>query len=424
MCLALLDGCNREARQEERLSQPAAVEWTVLFNGEDLDGWRSYGEAAPRPAWTVSDGAIVLDADESTSSNIGGDLITVDQYENFELELEWKISAGGNSGIFFGVQEIEGLPTSGITVANAYDATFSGGALGLELDPDFADNGRLYICYLYLTDPDDEDSGLNRLSSFVINDNRLTNERILVDRVPGGDNHNGCRVIMGPDRNLYYSTGTGSRPRNAQDLTSTGGKILRIRPDGSIPPDNPFPGSPVWSYGHRNPQGLAFEPATGRLWSTEHGSNTDDELNLIEAGMNYGWPYCGGEAELGSTWGRPYRRWWQLYKKSYFVCKGEGLDELLYQPAVKSYYSHRTVAISDMVFYSGDAFPEWQARAALQSGKCHEQLRQWAKAEAVYAAALEKSPPKALAEALARRSQQALARVSTAPSKRGSLADK
>ncbi len=108
MCLALLGGCNREASQEERLTQPAAVEWTVLFNGENLDGWRSYGEAAPRPAWTVSDGAIVLDADDSTSSNIGGDLITVDQYENFELELEWKISAGGNSGIFFGVQEIEG----------------------------------------------------------------------------------------------------------------------------------------------------------------------------------------------------------------------------------------------------------------------------------------------------------------------------
>ncbi len=108
MCLALLGGCNREASQEERLTQPAAVEWTVLFNGENLDGWRSYGEAAPRPAWIVEDGAIVLDADESTSSNIGGDLITVDQYENFELELEWKISAGGNSGIFFGVQEIEG----------------------------------------------------------------------------------------------------------------------------------------------------------------------------------------------------------------------------------------------------------------------------------------------------------------------------
>jgi len=107
-CLALLGVCSSEAGQEDGPSQAAVAEWIILFNGEDLDGWRSYGEAAPRPAWIVEDGAIVLDADESTSSVTGGDLITVGQYENFELELEWKISRGGNSGIFFGVQEIEG----------------------------------------------------------------------------------------------------------------------------------------------------------------------------------------------------------------------------------------------------------------------------------------------------------------------------
>lgn len=107
-CLALLSGCGDEAGQEDDLLPPAMAEWIILFNGEDLDGWRSYGEAAPGPAWIVEDGAIVLDADESTSSMTGGDLITVGQYENFELELEWKISRGGNSGIFFGVREIEG----------------------------------------------------------------------------------------------------------------------------------------------------------------------------------------------------------------------------------------------------------------------------------------------------------------------------
>jgi hypothetical protein len=108
ICLALLGGCNRETDQEQSLSQPVAAKWTVLFNGESLDGWRSYGEAAPRPAWIVEDSAIVLDVDESTTSMTGGDLITDGQYENFELELEWKISEGGNSGIFFGVREIEG----------------------------------------------------------------------------------------------------------------------------------------------------------------------------------------------------------------------------------------------------------------------------------------------------------------------------
>ncbi len=107
-CLTLMSACNRETPQEETLSQQAPGEWIELFNGENLDGWRSYSEAAPNPAWIVEDGAIVLDADESTTSMTGGDLITNGQYENFELELEWKISSGGNSGIFFGVREIEG----------------------------------------------------------------------------------------------------------------------------------------------------------------------------------------------------------------------------------------------------------------------------------------------------------------------------
>lgn len=108
ICLVLLGSCDREAHLEESTAQNAAGEWTVLFNGENLDGWRSYGEATPGSAWIVEDGAIVLDADESTTAMTGGDLITEGQYENFELELEWKISEGGNSGIFFAVQEIAG----------------------------------------------------------------------------------------------------------------------------------------------------------------------------------------------------------------------------------------------------------------------------------------------------------------------------
>lgn len=114
-CLTLMSACNREFHQEETLSQQTPGEWIELFNGENLTGWRSYGEATPEPAWIVEDGAIVLDADESTTSMTGGDLITDGQYENFELELEWKISSGGNSGIFFGVREIEGQEVAYLT---------------------------------------------------------------------------------------------------------------------------------------------------------------------------------------------------------------------------------------------------------------------------------------------------------------------
>lgn len=259
------------------------------------------------------------------------------------------------------IRNIEGRVDADITT-DVIDETFNGGALGLELDPDYAENGRIYVCYLYLKDPGDDDSGRNRLSSFTVRDNRLVNEHILIDKVPGSKNHNGCRVIMGSDKNLYYATGTGRIDRNAQNLDSLAGKILRIRPDGSIPPDNPFPGSPVWSYGHRNPQGLGFDPETGRLWSTEHGENTNDELNFIEAGKNYGWPFCVGEYEYGTTWGQKRREWWQFWEDQYIdqVCEGRNLNKAVYRPAVKSYYPHSTVAISDLVFYHGDAFPDWR----------------------------------------------------------------
>lgn len=271
--------------------------------------------------------------------------------------------------------------------------TINGGALGLALDPDFANNGRIYICYHYLTKPGDDNSGVGRLSSFAVTYNKLTDERILVDKVPGGGLHSGCRVVVGPEGYLYFATGTGHSNLNAQDLSSTAGKILRVRTDGSIPPDNPFSGSPVWSYGHRNPQGLAFDPSTGELWSTEHGGITDDELNFIEAGKNYGFPYCRGEALLGQPWGQPLKRSWKNRVKKILmdvwsgepffgsmkqvwtdkrICGGKGIDEPSYRPAVKSYYPTGTVAISDMVFYEGDAFPAWQGSlffVALKTGR-------------------------------------------------------
>lgn len=261
--------------------------------------------------------------------------------------------------------------------------TVNGGALGLELDSNFSENGRMYICYHYLANPDANNSGINRLSSFTFADNKLTDERVLIDNVPGGASHNGCRVVMGPEGYLYYATGSGINGMNAQNLSSTAGKILRVGTDGSIPPDNPFPGSPIWSYGHRNPQGLAFDQSTGNLWSTDHGAGTDDELNLIEAGKNYGFPHCGGEASLGQPWGKPasrFRHWKKRINKGLtdawsgesllrslkqiwtpqVICGGQGIDETNYRSAVKSYYPTGTVAISDLVFYEGDAFPEWR----------------------------------------------------------------
>ncbi|WP_394160168.1 PQQ-dependent sugar dehydrogenase [Galactobacter valiniphilus] len=162
-----------------------------------------------------------------------------------------------------------------------------GGLLGLAADG----AGHLFV---YSTGEDG-----NRIQRFELlgepGSLRLGSARDLLTGIPAGTNHNGGRLALGPDGMLYAGTGDAGERESAQDLDSLAGKILRLRPDGSVPADNPFPGSPVYSYGHRNPQGLAFTP-DGRLLASEFGQNTWDELNVIEAGKNYGWPTVEGRA--------------------------------------------------------------------------------------------------------------------------------
>jgi glucose/arabinose dehydrogenase len=125
-------------------------------------------------------------------------------------------------------------------------------------------------------------------------------DKILVDGVTGAANHDGGRVRFGPDGKLYWTMGETQVRQLAQDLSSLNGKILRLNPDGTVPGDNPFANSLVYSYGHRNPQGLAWQPGTGRLYATEHGPSGEnglgqDEVNYVEAGKNYGWPVITGD---------------------------------------------------------------------------------------------------------------------------------
>lgn len=163
-----------------------------------------------------------------------------------------------------------------------------GGLLGLAVPP-----GGGTEVYAYLTTDRD-----NRVVRIPLTDAGLGSPTPVLTGIPQGRIHNGGRIVFGPDGNLWVGTGeTGSRDL-AQDTESLAGKILRVRPDGTVPPDNPFPGSPVWSYGHRNVQGLAFDSA-GRLWASEFGASAFDELNLVQRGRNYGWPVVegvGGEA--------------------------------------------------------------------------------------------------------------------------------
>lgn len=162
------------------------------------------------------------------------------------------------------------------------DAGGEGGLLGLAVSPRFE---RDQLVYAYLTAQAD-----NRIVRFRLGGGQV---EVLLDGIPKAGIHNGGRIAFGPDGMLYAGTGDAAERGNAQDPGSLGGKILRLRPDGGIPADNPDPGSPVWTLGHRNVQGLAWD-GQGRMFATEFGQNRFDEINRIEKGGNYGWPEVEG----------------------------------------------------------------------------------------------------------------------------------
>jgi glucose/arabinose dehydrogenase len=167
------------------------------------------------------------------------------------------------------------------------------GLLGLALHPNFTENHLLYVYHTY----SNGSSVLNKVLMLKENDNKIVESKVIIDNIPAADRNDGGRIKFGPDGKLYVATGDARQPNLAQDARSLAGKILRLNPDGSIPEDNPFEGSPVYSYGHRNIQGLAWHPLTGDLYASEHGPEGNDEINLIKPGGNYGWPLEDCNAE-------------------------------------------------------------------------------------------------------------------------------
>jgi len=168
-----------------------------------------------------------------------------------------------------------------------------GGLLGIALHPNFVDNRFVYL-YMSTTSPGGGTE--NRVVRYRYEDNTLSQGRVIIDGIPGATYHDGGRIEFGADGFLYITTGDATEENLAQDKSSLAGKILRVDDDGTISEGNPF-SSAVYSYGHRNPQGLAWD-SDGRLWATEHGRSGVrsgfDEINLIQAGSNYGWPDVEG----------------------------------------------------------------------------------------------------------------------------------
>lgn len=227
------------------------------------------------------------------------------------LEVPWAIDFAPDGRIFLTERpgririvkdgQLQPAPWMTIEVADISEA----GLMGLALDPQFAQNRLVYAAYTYRSTGGRLLNRLVRLREDAAG-GRGVLDRVLVDDVPGAPNHDGGRVKFGPDGKLHWTMGDAQVPDLAQDRSSPAGKILRLNPDGTVPADNPFPNSIVYSYGHRNPQGLAWQPGTRRLYATEHGPSGGqgccrDEVNLIEPGRNYGWPLVTGDERREGT---------------------------------------------------------------------------------------------------------------------------
>lgn len=182
--------------------------------------------------------------------------------------------------------ELVSLAHGTVAVIEETEHTGEGGLLGMAAHPDFIRNRQLY---LYVTTRSGSQL-INRVLRYTHEDQSLSGRTVILDDIPGARFHNGGRIAFGPDGMLYVTTGDAGDTPLAQRQDSLAGKILRLTPEGDIPPDNPFPGSPVYSLGHRNPQGMAWHPETGDLYASEHGPTQMDEVNLILPGGNYGWP--------------------------------------------------------------------------------------------------------------------------------------
>lgn len=217
------------------------------------------------------------------------------------LYVPWAIDINNEGNIYF--TERSGTiriikagklqPEPLITFRAPFISQGEGGLMGIAIDINYEQNHYIYVMHSYV-----EGSGMfNSVVRLVENNNKASIDRVLLDKIPGGRIHNGGRIKIGSDEKLYITTGDAGNSALSQDLTSIAGKILRIELDGSIPKDNPITNLPIYSFGHRNPEGLAWN-LKNVLYESEHGQSAHDEINIINSGANYGWPLVQGNEEI------------------------------------------------------------------------------------------------------------------------------
>ncbi|MQF69631.1 PQQ-dependent sugar dehydrogenase [SAR202 cluster bacterium AD-804-J14_MRT_500m] len=270
---------------------------TITLSIFSACGFSESSETFPSPTSTLMPTTVTSSHRQAESPSTSQQFNVVIEVVAKELEVPWAVDFSQDGRIF--ITERTGsirILHDGVLQPEPYakiDVVLRGeaGLMGLAVDPHFESNGFLYIYHTYLNN-----EGLLRNQVVRLLDHGTTGEILetILNEIPADRIHNGGRIKFGPDKKLYITTGDADNAPLAQNKASLAGKILRINPDGSIPIDNPFPGSPVYSYGHRNPQGLAWHPVTEQLFATEHGPVGHDELNIIHPGANYGWPIVSG----------------------------------------------------------------------------------------------------------------------------------
>jgi aldose sugar dehydrogenase len=251
-------------------------------------------------------------------------------------------------------------PVAGVP---AVDAAGQGGLFDVAVASDFATTRRIYLSFAEPGGGAEAGRNGTAVGTAVLNVDAtaLTQWRVIFRQSPkvASSGHFGGRIVLAPGGLMYVTLGdrqADSERVKAQNLTQGHGKVMRIRTDGTVPPDNPFAGlsggaavqEAVWSYGHRNPQGAALHPTTGQLWATEHGPQGGDELNLVQAGRNYGWPLVSYGCEYGAPVGN--------CSPVGGASTGPGFEPPL------SYWVPTSIAPSGMAFYTGSRFPEWQGQ--------------------------------------------------------------
>jgi glucose/arabinose dehydrogenase len=229
------------------------------------------------------------------------------------------------------IDPANGNTTFSYTIAEV-ESRNEGGLLGMALHPDFQNNGLLYVVYNYKK----EGRHLEKLVRYTFANNTLANPVVLLDGVEGSTNHNGSRLWITNEASpkIYMTTGDAFDQSLPQQVNTRNGKVLRINLDGSIPADNPFPNNPVWTYGHRNPQGLVM--ANNILYASEHGPDIEDEVNIIEKGRNYGWPDVKGPCDGDEV----------------EFCKAHQVKEPIWSSGSS------TLAVSGLDYYNSDRIPQ------------------------------------------------------------------